>query len=262
MMVGRPLQNVFPPKAEKIEAEIIFSAQDITSIDMLKQISFHLKKKEVLGIAGLQGHGQTELLNALSGLHSLKSGSVTVLGKQMKIKNAGQAIKAGIALVPGDRKKEGLMLILSIQHNLSISSLRKRMKLGVLNLKEEKQFALDMKKKLNIKTYKMNDPVYSLSGGNQQKVVLGKELAIEPDIILFNDPTRGIDVEAKSDFYKIMRELADKGIGVILCSSDMMEIIGMSDRVLVMYEGGITAELEGKDIEEEKIMRCAMGLSS
>lgn len=262
MMVGRPLQNVFPPKAEQIKDAIIFEARNISSSDALKDISFHLKRGEVLGIAGLQGHGQTELLNALSGLHTLKSGSIEVMGKEIKIKNAGQAIKEGIALVPGDRKKEGLMLILPTQHNLAICSLKKRMRMGFLKLKEEKKFAEQVKNSLNIKVYDMSNSVNSLSGGNQQKVVLGKELAIDPRIILFNDPTRGIDVEAKSDFYKIMRGLADKGIGVILFSSDMMEVIGMSDRVLVMYEGTVAAELKGGEIKEETIMRCAMGLSS
>lgn len=262
MMVGRPLQNVFPPKAEKKMEEIIFEAKDITGAEMLKDISLQLKKGEVLGIAGLQGHGQTELLNALSGLYPLKSGTVSIHGRERKIKNAGQAIREGIALVPGDRKKEGLMLILPIQHNLAVCSLKKRRRLGFLDLKQERQFGEDTKKTLSIKAHQLSDPVYSLSGGNQQKVVLGKELAIDPEIILFNDPTRGIDVEAKSDFYRIMRELADKGVGVILCSSDMMEIIGMCDRVLVMYEGGISAELKDGDIEEETIMRCAMGMSS
>lgn len=262
MMVGRPLRQVFPPKAEKIEDEVIFQAKHITGADQLRDISFQLRKGEVLGIAGLQGHGQTELLNALSGLYPLKCGFIEIMGQERKIKNAGQAIKEGIALVPGDRKKEGLMLILPIQHNLAICSLKKRMSRGLLNLRKERQFAQEMKTSLTIKAYRLGDPVYSLSGGNQQKVVLGKELAIHPRIILFNDPTRGIDVEAKSDFYKIMRDLANQGIGVILCSSDMMEIIGMSDRVLVMYEGNISAQLEGGDIEEEKIMRCAMGLSS
>lgn len=261
MMVGRPLQNVFPQKAGTIGNEIIFRAEHITG-SRLKDISFCLKKGEGLGIAGLQGHGQTELLNALSGLYPLKQGSLEIMGKVKKIRNAGQAIREGIALVPGDRKREGLMLILPIQHNLAVCSLKKRMWMGFINLKKERQFAQKMKETLNIKAYRLGDPVYSLSGGNQQKVVLGKELAILPRIILFNDPTRGIDVEAKSDFYKIMRDLANQGIGVILCSSDMMEIIGMSDRVLVMYEGAISAQLKGQEIEEEIIMRCAMGLSS
>ena len=261
MMVGRPLQNVFPPKTQTISDDVIFRAEHITG-SKLQDISFLLNRGEVLGIAGLQGHGQTELLNALSGLYPLKQGSLEIMGKVKKIRNAGQAIREGIALVPGDRKREGLMLILPIQHNLAVCSLKKRMRMGLLNLRRERQFAQEMKETLNIKAYRLSDPVYSLSGGNQQKVVLGKELAIHPRIILFNDPTRGIDVEAKSDFYRIMRDLANQGIGVILCSSDMMEIIGMSDRVLVMYEGAVSAQLKGGEIEEEKIMRCAMGLSS
>ena len=168
MMVGRPLQNVFPAKLKNKTKDIIFEAKNITSADILKDISFSLERGEVLGIAGLQGHGQTELLNALSGLHSLKHGSITLQGKEMKIKNSGQAIKEGIALVPGDRKREGLMLILPIQHNLAICSLKKRLKLGFLNLKKETEFAEEVKETLSIKAYQMKDPAYSLSGGNQQ----------------------------------------------------------------------------------------------
>lgn len=259
MMVGRPLTQIYPPKQSTVQDDVVLKAEHLQS-NVLNDVSLELHKGEILGIAGLQGHGQAELLNALSGLHALKSKKIEIDGKPVKIQNARQALNHGIALVPGDRKQEGLMLILPIIQNLALCSLNKRSKFGILNLKKEKEFARKTQKDLSIKLHKLSDPVSSLSGGNQQKVVLGKELAIDPKIMLFNDPTRGIDVEAKSDFYKIMREQAKEGMGVILCSSDMMEVIGMSDRVLVMYEGRISACLEGDQINEEKIMRCAMGI--
>jgi len=260
MMVGRPLEDLFPPKAETISDEVIFEAKNLVAPGVLEDISFQLRKGEIIGVAGLQGHGQVELLNALSGLHPLKSGTFSLFGKQIKIPNAKRAIKNGIALVPSDRKLEGLALVLPILQNLALCSLNKRSRFGFLNLKKEKEFAERSKGELSIKAYKLSNPAWSLSGGNQQKVVLGKELGIEPRLMLFSDPTRGIDIESKGDFYRIMRRLANEGVGVIVCSSEMMEAIGMCDRVLVMYEGAITAVLEGDMINEEKIMRCAMGI--
>lgn len=258
MMVGRALAKVFPPKAEKL-GDVLFEAKHLTS-DKLHEISFELRKGEILGVAGLQGHGQSELLNAISGLHTLKSGELYLNGQKIRVRNAKQALKYGIALVPSDRKVEGLQLMLTIQQNLALCSLGQRSKLGFIDLKAERQFAEQEQKDLKIKMAGYNLPVSSLSGGNQQKVVLGKELGINPKLMLFDDPTRGIDVEAKQDFYHIMREKANEGVGVILCSSDMMEVIGMSDRVLVLYEGKISGILEKEELTESKIMRRAMGI--
>ena len=259
MMVGRPLTQIYPKKSEMVEDTVLLEVKNLKS-EKLNDVSFQLHKGEILGIAGLQGHGQTELLDAISGVHKLTQGTIKVNGKEAKIKNAKQALDNGIALVPCDRKNEGLMLILPIQQNLALCSLDKRSKAGFINLKEEQKFAEETRKSLKIKLHNLNDPVSSLSGGNQQKIVLGKELGTDPKIMLFNDPTRGIDVEAKSDFYNIMRKQATEGIGVVLCSSDMMEIIGMSDRVLVMYEGRITGELQKDELSEELIMKKSMGI--
>lgn len=259
MMVGRPLTQIYPKKSEMVEDTVLLEVKNLKS-EKLNDVSFQLHKGEILGIAGLQGHGQTELLDAVSGVHKLTQGTIKVDGKEAKIKNAKQALDNGIALVPCDRKNEGLMLILPIQQNLALCSLDKRSKAGFINLKEEQKFAEETRKSLKIKLHNLTDPVSSLSGGNQQKIVLGKELGTDPKIMLFNDPTRGIDVEAKSDFYNIMRKQATEGIGVVLCSSDMMEIIGMSDRVLVMYEGRITGELQKDELSEELIMKKSMGI--
>lgn len=259
MMVGRSLKNIFPPKNADITEEVLFEVNDLTG-KALKHVSFAVKKGEVLGIAGLQGHGQTELMNAINGLYPLEKGEIRIKGRTVRVNNAKAALKNKIALVPSDRKTEGLMLGLPVRDNLSLCSLGRRSRFGVIDAPAEKEYVDNAVKSLSIKVFNVNDAASSLSGGNQQKVVLGKELGIEPDVILFHEPTRGIDVEAKNEFYNIMKNLAQQGTAVIMCSSDMMEVIGMSNRVAVMYEGGITQILEGGDITEENIMRCAMGI--
>lgn len=262
MMVGRSLNHVFPPPVCEVDdSQVIFEVKNLADADhKLNQVSFQVHKGEILGVAGLQGHGQTELLNAVSGLYPLSGGSIIVNGKQVSIKNAGQAIANGIALVPSDRKNQGLMLELSNRYNLSISSMKKRMKGCFIDKKAEQAFSESMASKLSIKMGGLDLPVSSLSGGNQQKVVLGKELATEPRVILFDEPTRGIDVEAKREFYQIMHDLAARGVAVVMNSSDMLEVIGMSSRVIVMYEGRISGILEKAELTEERIMQLGMGL--
>lgn len=262
MMVGRSLSHVFPPPVCEVdESQVIFEVKDLTDAGhKLNHVSFQVHRGEILGVAGLQGHGQTELLNGISGLYPLSEGEIIVNGNRVSIKNAGQAIANGIALVPSDRKNQGLMLELSNRHNLSVSSLKKRMKGCFIDKKGEQVFARNMSAKLSIKMGGLDLPVSSLSGGNQQKVVLGKELATEPRVILFDEPTRGIDVEAKREFYQIMQDLAAQGVAVVMNSSDMMEVIGMSSRVMVMYEGRISGILEKEELSEERIMQLGMGL--
>lgn len=262
MMVGRSLNHVFPPPVCQTDhSQVIFEVKNLADGDhKLNHVSFQVHKGEILGVAGLQGHGQTELLNAVSGLYPLSEGEIVVNGKRVVIKNAGQAIANGIALVPSDRKNQGLMLELSNRHNLSISSMKKRMKGCFIDKKAEQTFSESMASKLSIKMGGLDLPVSSLSGGNQQKVVLGKELATEPRVILFDEPTRGIDVEAKREFYQIMHDLAAQGVAVVMNSSDMLEVIGMSSRVIVMYEGRISGILEQEELTEERIMQLGMGL--
>ena len=262
MMVGRSLNHVFPPSVCQVDhSQVIFEVKNLADADhKLNHVSFQVHKGEILGVAGLQGHGQTELLNAVSGLYPLSEGEIIVNGKRVGIKNTGQAIANGIALVPSDRKNQGLMLELSNRHNLSISSMKKRMKGCFIDKKAEQAFSESMVSKLSIKMGELDLPVSSLSGGNQQKVVLGKELATEPRVILFDEPTRGIDVEAKREFYQIMHGLAAQGVAVVMNSSDMLEVIGMSSRVIVMYEGRISGILEKAELTEERIMQLGMGL--
>ncbi len=260
LMVGRELKNIFPPLMEDAAGEAVLEIKDLKITNQSKPINFTVNKGEVIGVAGLQGHGQTELLNAISGLHSTNGGKVILNGKEIDVKTCRKALDHGIALIPGDRKQEGLMLNMTIRHNMAVASMEKRQTLGFINERAEKSMVADYQKKLRIKMHNMEQEVGELSGGNQQKVVLGKELAIDPKVILFNEPTRGIDVEAKHEFYLIMRDLAKSGTAVVMCSNDLMEIIGMSDRVIVMYDMNITSILNKEQISEENIMRCAMGL--
>lgn len=263
MMIGRSIDAVFPPKNKAESDKVLFSAKNLRLQNVLKDISLDVYEGEILGVAGLQGHGQTELMNALGGALACQGGTISVEQHQVKLKSAGQAIAQGISLVPSDRKVEGLLLNLPIRQNLALTSLNLRKRLGLLiDKKQEADFSQEMVKRLSIKIHSINHPVSSLSGGNQQKVVLGKAIATSPRVLLFNEPTRGIDVEAKREFYSLMRQYARQGIAVIMCSSDMSEIIGMCDRVLVMYEGAISSTLCGDDITEEAIMRAAVGLNT
>ena len=260
LMVGRPLLSMFPPKAEN-RGENIFELNELSVKDKLKDISFNVKKGEVLGIAGLQGHGQTELLNCIAGVLSKDKGVVKINGEEISVSNPSQSIKNGIALIPEDRKIQGLCLPLSVRENITASSMKARSRLGFIQRKMELNFAKDFIGSLSIKVQNTEVAVMTLSGGNQQKVVLGKGLGIKPRVLLFNEPTRGVDVETKVEFYKMIRELSKEGITVILYSSDLVELCGMSDKVAVMYEGKISAIIESESINEENIMRAASGIA-
>lgn len=262
MMVGRTLQNIFPEKDDKMKTnEVILELNDYKFTSDGEPIHLQVHKGEIIGIAGLQGHGQSEFINSIAGMHHVYSGSLTLNKQKFNIRNSKQAVHTGIALVPSDRKQEGLLLEQSIRSNMTIASLGKRKKFRMfIDKKAEKELVEHYREKLSVKMSHMEQEVVELSGGNQQKVVLAKELAIEPKVILFDEPTKGIDVESKREFYYIMRDLANQGVAVIMYSSDLMEVIGMSDKVLVMYENNISAQLTGDKINEEDIMRCAMGL--
>ena len=242
---------------------MIFELKNYTFTPDGQPINIEIHKNEIIGIAGLQGHGQTEFINSIAGMHHVYSGESILKGQKKHIRNSKTAVKNGIALVPSDRKQEGLLLDQSIRSNIALASIDKRKKLGFLiDTKAEKKLVSGYKEKLNIKMSHMEQDAMELSGGNQQKVVLAKELAIHPQVILFDEPTKGIDVESKREFYYIMRDLASEGTAVIMYSTDLMEVIGMSDKVLVMYENNVCAQLTGDRINEEEIMRFAMGLGT
>lgn len=262
LMVGRPLVSLFPPKAESISDEKILEVKNIGLKGVLSDISFDVHRGQVVGVAGLQGHGQTELLNCIAGILTKDNGHIYINSKEVTVKNAIQGIKAGIALIPEDRKTEGLFLSLSVRENLTAASLRQRSRTGLVQNKKESEFINKYIKELSIKTANPETAVGNLSGGNQQKVVLGKELGINPCVLLFNEPTRGIDVGTKSEFYKLIRDLASEGIAVVMYSSDLIELCGMSDKVIVMYEGKISGCFNKDEMSESNLMQAAVGMNS
>ncbi|MEX2015455.1 MAG: ATP-binding cassette domain-containing protein, partial [Candidatus Hydrogenedentales bacterium] len=222
-------------------------------------LSFTVHAGEVVGIAGLVGAGRTELLETLFGITPALDGIMAVGGKAIRPHHAHEAIAAGIALVPEDRKQAGLILEMSVRDNLSLAALRNLCYAGFINFQAEKQLAADEIERLNIKTPNARRIAQLLSGGNQQKIVLGKWLALKPRLLLLDEPTRGIDVGAKSEVYRLMENLADDGVAVLFVSSELEEVLTLSDRVLVMHEGRITGELPHDALSEEAVMRLAVG---
>lgn len=258
MMVGRTISNLYPQKSTDIGDELL-KVENFSTEGIFKDINFTLRKGEVLGFAGLVGSGRSEIMRAICGIDPKSSGEVYLEGKKIDIKNYRDSIDAGIGYLTEDRKAQGLFLNLSVLKNVTAACLKKAVK-GLL-IKKEVETAIGEKyvKILNIKVANLNQPVNSLSGGNQQKGMIARWLAIEPKIIIMDEPTRGIDVGSKAEIHKLLRQLVKDGIGVIMISSEMPEIIGMCDRVAVVHEGRITGILESNELQEERIMAHASG---
>ena len=258
-MVGRELANLYPPR-ENVPGEVVFEVEDFTSINprSFRNVNFQLRKGEILGVAGLVGAQRTELMEGLFGIRSNSKGTVRYQGKEMKINRPKDAIDNGIAMLTEDRRATGIMGVLSIADNISIASLNQYLELGVMiNDKKIEDLVQDNIKKMNTKTPSSKTQIQSLSGGNQQKVLIGRWLANDPDVLILDEPTRGIDVGAKYEIYTIIADLAKQGKSIIMISSEMAEIIGMSDRVMVMCDGRVTGFIDGKDATQENIMELA-----
>lgn len=256
-MVGREISNKFPHLPCE-SGETILHVKNLNAGHLVRDVSFTLKKGEILGFAGLMGAGRTELMQTLFGTRQLQSGSIYIKNKQLTIKNAEDAIAQGIVYIPEDRKRFGLCVKLSILHNISLPNLTKlRRLLGKLSRKDEVSLYKNAKEDLKIKASDCNANAEVLSGGNQQKVVVAKWLAGDADVFLFDEPTRGIDVAAKVEIYNIMNSLKQQGKGVIFVSSELPEVLGMADRILVMCDGKISGELQGKEATQEAIMKYA-----
>ncbi|WP_312469735.1 ATP-binding cassette domain-containing protein [Neobacillus sp.] len=256
MMVGRELTDLFPEKGAPSN-DVILEVKDVSIPDMLQNINFTIKKGEIVGIAGLMGSGRTELSKAIFGLYQNMSGTIKVDSKV--VKSPRGAIDAGIALVTDDRKQEGLVLGLSVYENLLLPTYRKISRFGILKRKKKDEIVNRWVKDLKIKVHDPSVEVRTLSGGNQQKVVLGKWLQMNPKVLILNEPTRGIDVGAKAEIYQIMKRLTEDGISIIMMSSEMPELLGMCDRILVMNDGRITAEFNQNEATQEKIFYYASG---
>jgi len=261
LMVGRSLDQQYP-KVHTQRGKEALRVEGITRKGLLNNISFKAYTGEILGLAGLVGAGRTELMRAVFGADPVDHGKVYVFGKEVKLDAPSSAIRAGMGLLPEDRKYQGLVLKLSVSHNISMASLDKIKKNGLLQLRVEKKRTLDFISKLRIATPNVEQLVQNLSGGNQQKVVLAKWLASQSKVLIFDEPTRGIDVGAKVEVYNLMNSLVENGAAVIMVSSEMPELLGMSDRILVIHEGQLAGEFDREEATQEKILAAAMGVSS
>ena len=258
MMVGRELGERFPQRQAEIGA-VKLEAKGLARDGFFKDVSFEVRKGEVVAFAGLMGAGRTEVVQALFGYRKLTAGEIFLDGKAIKINSPLQAKKLGFGYVTEDRKSEGLIVDFSVQNNLSLTNYDKIARRGVVKTNEEKNLYETMVKRLGIRVSGPEQMAKSLSGGNQQKVVIAKWLGIEPDVLILDEPTRGVDVGAKKEIYSIINELAERGVAIIMVSSELPEVIGMADRVLVMHEGHLTAEIAKDEMTQERIMHFATG---
>lgn len=253
LMVGRELTESFPLR-NKPATETSLSLRNVSG-NGVKDITFDVKYGEILGLAGLIGAGRTELMQLLFGYEKMTSGEIILEGKTISPKNCVDAINSGIALVPEDRKRQGVILDMTIQENISMPILKKLSKFFKINAAKEVTVAKDYMKSLQIKAPTMKQKVNNLSGGNQQKVVLAKWLATNPKVIIFDEPTRGIDVGAKQEIYRIMNDLANEGKTIIMISSEMEELLGMSDRIVTLCQGRVSGELKRNEFNQELLLR-------
>ena len=260
MMIGRELINQFP-KEEVPIGEVVLEVENLSDEGgRFVNVSFQLRRGEILGIAGLMGAGRSEIVETIFGVRRRKSGTIRINGKAVSNKNPAQAIRAGLALVTEDRKGTGLNLKSSVRENITICTLKQISRAGVLNVSKENKAVDGQIEALGIRTPFRNQIVNFLSGGNQQKVVVSKWLLAQPEVFIMDEPTRGIDVGAKSEIYQIMNHLAAQGKGIIMVSSELPEILGMCDRVLVMHEGTLTGNVQREHFSQEQIMRHATGI--
>jgi ABC-type sugar transport system ATPase subunit len=265
MMVGRELADLFPKtparpgdvalRVRKVSLQHAERAGDFA----VRDVSFEVRRGEVLGIFGLMGAGRTELVQTIFGLHpGTSTGEIEVEGRRVVIRSPQAAIAAGLALAPEDRKAEGVVLGLSVAHNTTLSCLPRIERLGWLQPKLERELVGNYINRLRVKTPSIDQPVVNLSGGNQQKVVLAKWLATKPKVLLLDEPTRGIDINAKKEIYALIDELAQSGLGVVMVSSELPEILGIADRIMVLCEGRKTAEFRRGEATEEMIVKAAL----
>ena len=257
-MVGRELDTLFP-KTPGTPGEVALEVTGLSRAGVFSNISFVVRRGEIVALAGLVGAGRSEVARAIFGIDRATSGTVTVAGRTLPTGDPRAAMAAGIALVPEDRRQQGLVMDLGIDKNIALASLGRLRRGGLIWRSAERALALRWARRLQLKFARIGNPVWTLSGGNQQKVVLGKWLAREPTVLIIDEPTRGIDVGTKSEVHRILDELVGRGIAVLMISSELPEVLGMADRVLVLREGRLTAELGRTEATEDAVMRAATG---
>jgi rhamnose transport system ATP-binding protein len=256
-MVGRSLDALYPK--EKVEpGEVVLRVRNLRRAGVFKDISFEVRRGEIVGLAGLVGAGRSEVARAIFGIDPLDSGEVSVNGTDLRNHTAQDAMAAGIGLVPEDRQQQGLVMEMTATRNATLTVLPQVQRFGFVSREKERQIAAQWTERMRLKGH-IDEPVNILSGGNQQKVVLAKWLATKPKMLIVDEPTRGVDVGAKSEVHRTLSQLAKNGMAIIMVSSDLPEVIGMADRVLVMHEGKLTAELPRSEATEEAIMFAATG---
>jgi ribose transport system ATP-binding protein len=260
LMVGRDVAQFYVRQPHTPGAAVLSVRGLRTAAHPAHALSFDVRAGEIVGVAGLVGAGRTEMLRALFGVDRIVAGDVLIGGVRRRLRDPVDAIRAGLALAPEDRKLQGLIAEFSLRQNVGLAGLRRYCRLGgLLNSSRELRDTQEMIRRLSIKTPHVDQVVQYLSGGNQQKVVLGKWLSLAPRLLLLDEPTRGIDIGAKHEIYAVMERLAEQGVAILFVSSEMQEILGMSDRVLVMHEGRIAGELASAELSEEAVMRLATG---
>jgi rhamnose transport system ATP-binding protein len=257
-MVGRELGELFPKTPAEI-GEPVLRVSRLTREGVFVDISFDVRRGEIVGLAGLVGAGRSEVARAIFGVDRRDAGEVQVNGISLPGGSPSAAMSAGIGLVPEDRRAQGLVMELSVERNVTLTRLRALARLGVIGRGSERRAAAEWVERLRIKLHSFDDPVNFLSGGNQQKVVLAKWLATDPKVLIIDEPTRGIDVGTKAEVHRLMSELAGAGLAVLMISSELPEVLGMADRILVMHEGRLTAELSRAEATEEAVVRAATG---
>ena len=257
-MVGRVMSEYYPARTN-VPGDEIFRVEGFTQPGVFRDISFNLRKGEILGVAGLMGAGRTEIMRAIFGVDPHESGKLYFEGKEIHIKNPRDAIRHGFGFITENRKTEGLILDFSIERNIALPSEERLAQSHVINDKKEFDFSSELSKRLGVKAQDINLPASTLSGGNQQKVVIAKWVGMHPKLLILDEPTRGIDIGAKKDIYDLMNELTAKGVSIIMVSSELPEVIGMSDRILVIHEGRAAGIVEHKDATQTRIMTLATG---
>jgi ribose transport system ATP-binding protein len=259
LMIGRDLKSLYVPPAAPPGDAVLEIVEAVTDTYPDRAVSFSVRRGEILGLAGLVGSGRTELARAIFGVDRLRGGAIKLDGKPIRIATPRTAIDHGIYLIPEDRKSSGLLLGVSISENISLPDLASYQRFGLVNTARETENAHRQGERLKIRTPEMAAPVGSLSGGNQQKVVLAKWLSMRPKVMIFDEPTRGIDVGAKREIYDMLRRLTDAGVAILMISSDMEEVIGFSDRIAVMHEGAISGFLDRSQFSEHNVLLLAVG---
>lgn len=258
MMVGRELGERYPVKNNKI-GEVIFQVENLTINGLFESVNFEVREGEILGVSGLMGAGRTEVMEAIFGYRKKDSGTVKLNGKPLKTNHPSNLIKEKIGFITEDRKGKGLVLDSSIRENIALTNFEIISKFGVIERSEERNLVEKLIRKLRVKASSIEQKAKTLSGGNQQKVVIAKWLGINPKVLILDEPTRGVDIGAKKEIYSIMNQLAKNGVAIIMISSELPELLGVSDRIMVMHEGKVKAFFDKHEATQEKIMMAATG---